>query len=943
MASIPLFKRAVIQSSIGFSALRWIYRKWTKRLRDESALQAELEIVRRESDKRQYYLSLATESIYWELDCKQDRIKWGSGYENFFKQKRDGREETSKHWESIVHPEDLERTLRSFNQSLAGTDSQWEFEYRIQSRQDEITYVLDRAFILRDGSGIPVQVFGALSNISKTVQANLAQEESEKKFRDVVENLNDVFYNHSPTRGTMLYINKMYEKIWGLTTDSLYASPKSFLDPVHPEDRHILYESFTRQMGGEATDVEYRITKPDGSVAWIRDIGIPLPGIDGPATQIVGTARDITELKKFTSALEKSQQNLERLGADLEKKQGRLLVAQEVAKIGSWDVDFVTGKVDWSLEMFRLFGRDPDTFTLNLDAVFTGIHPEDREWVRAKFMAAMTSHEPHLIHHRTIDAAGNVRHIEARFQFFFDAENNPVSAVGTCQDITNRRHLEEERERLTTAIEQSDDMIAITDREGRFLYVNGAFERITGFSRKEAIGQNHRITKGGTHSKDFYQEFWNTLNAGKTWKGIFNNRKKSGDLYPEESVVSPIRNQLGQVIGFVSIKSDATEKIAREERSNEAQKMEAIGRLAGGIAHDFNNMLTVILARSELSLTMETLTPSLSKTLNLIQNAATRSADLTKRLLTFARRQAQSPSVLHLSIGIGKLEPIIRSIVGEDIDLRITSTNDLWPIFIDTELLDQSIVNLCQNARDAIQKKPARTAGRIDIELSNTTLDGDSGVDRKDYLQILVRDDGIGMDLQTQSRAFEPFFSTKEIGSGTGLGLAMTHGIISQSMGIINIHSQPGVGTEIRILLPRYQDEASGAESGSAIVAPGNGERILLVEDEIMVLESTADMLRQLGYEVTATQCPLDALQRISESDLDIDMIITDLVMPSMNGWDLIQRVRALRPTIRYIIISGYTSGIVEEKLLIESGDHFLAKPFTSLALSAAVRRVLLG
>ncbi|MHB9098500.1 MAG: PAS domain-containing sensor histidine kinase, partial [Syntrophales bacterium] len=369
------------------------------------------------------------------------------------------------------------------------------------------------------------------------------------------------------------------------------------------------------------------------------------------------------------------------------------------------------------------------------------------------------------------------------------------------RDITARKRADAERKRLMAAIEQTGEVIVMTDAHGLIEFVNPAFERTTGYTREEAVGQNPRILKSGKQDELFYRTLWDTISGGRTWAGHMVNKRKDGSLYTEETTISPVRDSSDRIINYVAVKRDLTEHLRLTAQFQQAQKMEAVGLLAGGVAHDFNNMLSVIIGHAEIALGQVDPAHMLHANLAEIRKAAGRATDLTGQLLAFARKQIVAPKVLDLNETVAGILKMLQRLIGEDIDLSWQPVADLWPVMVDPSQIDQILVNLCVNARDAISG-----VGKLTIETGNSTIDKDYcalnvGFMLGEYVMLAVSDDGCGMDKETLSHLFEPFFTTKVIGKGTGLGLATVYGIVKQNKGFINVYSEPDQGTTFKIYL----------------------------------------------------------------------------------------------------------------------------------------------
>jgi PAS domain S-box-containing protein len=394
---------------------------------------------------------------------------------------------------------------------------------------------------------------------------------------------------------------------------------------------------------------------------------------------------------------------------------------------------------------------------------------------------------------------------------------------------------------------------------------------------------------------------------------------------------------------------DITEnKRAEEEREKlqaqliQAQKMESVGRLAGGVAHDFNNMLSAILGHAELALRRLDHASPLHADLRKIQRAAQRSADLTRQLLAFARKQTIAPKVLDLNETVEGMLKMLRRLIGEDIDVAWVPGRGLWAVKIDPAQVDQILANLLVNARDAIADK-----GKVTIETENVVLDeaycaGHRGFVPGRFVMLAVSDDGCGMDREILAHLFEPFFTTKGVGQGTGLGLATVYGIVKQNNGFINVYSEPGKGTSFKIYLPHYATKTvSVPVEGPAQAAKVGTETILLVEDEPMILELSKALLDELGYTVLTARTPGEAIHLAEEHAGQIHLLMTDVVMPEMNGWDLAKRLLSLYPDLRSLFMSGYTANVIAHRGVLEEGIHFMQKPFSINDLAAKVRDAL--
>ncbi len=521
------------------------------------------------------------------------------------------------------------------------------------------------------------------------------------------------------------------------------------------------------------------------------------------------------------------------------------------------------------------------------------------------------------------------------------AEGRPTF-VAFVVDITERKRDEAERERLRAAIDQAGESVLITDSHGTILYVNPTFERVTGFSREEAIGQNARTLQEGPGRDELHLDIYNTIGAGRNWRGRVESRRKDGSTYIEETTLSPMRDSQGNVVNYVAVMRDVTEQLHLQAQIQQAQKMESVGMLASGVAHDFNNMLGVILGYTELSMDEADPSGSLYAHLLEIRKAAEHSSEITRQLLAFARRQTIAPRVIDLNTTVEGMLKMLRRLIGEDIDLTWLPGDDLCHVKLDPAQIDQILANLCLNARDAIA-----SVGNITLETRMVTLDElycseHPGFLPDTYVQLTISDDGLGMDKETMDRIFDPFFTTKGAGQGTGLGLATVYGIVKQNHGFINVYSEPGNGTTFRIYLPRHEGAIVEAPKKFAEKLPsGNGETILIVEDELAILTLSSEILERLGYSVLPANTPGEAIALAQQHAGKIQLLMTDVVMPEMNGRDLSSRVLSLCPNLKRLFMSGYTADVIANQGVLDEGVNFIEKPFSMQDLAAKVHEVL--
>lgn len=520
------------------------------------------------------------------------------------------------------------------------------------------------------------------------------------------------------------------------------------------------------------------------------------------------------------------------------------------------------------------------------------------------------------------------------------------------RDITKRKKIEEqlmyERERYSFLVDRMPfGMVLIDnkDKKGKFLYINKEWVNIFGYPpdeipdgktwfQKAYPDENYRKTVIEMWIKDM-----KNIKLGERVPRIFNVTCKDGSAKVVNLTTVLVENDL-----LITTAYDITDYKKTEEQFLQAQKMEAVGRLAGGVAHDFNNMLTVILGHANLGMLELDSSHPLYQRFNEIKKAAERSSELTKNLLAFARKQAIDPKVLNINTAIEDMLKMLLRLIGENIDLKWLPGKDIWPTIFDPVQLTQVVINLVVNARDAIPD-----VGRITIETKNVVLDelyckNHLGFYPGEYVMLAISDNGVGMTKDVLEHIFEPFYTTKDKEKGSGLGLSTVYGIVKQNKGFINAYSEPKKGTTFKIYLPRYKGEEEVFEiKGEEVINQSKGETILIVEDEYDVLELCVSMLEELGYNVISALTPFEAINQFKAHKDEIDLLITDVIMPEMNGKELSKMLIAIKPDLKCLFMSGYTNNAIIHNGIIETGIYYLQKPFTLHELSAKVREAIEG
>ncbi|HPQ70898.1 MAG TPA: PAS domain S-box protein [bacterium] len=518
--------------------------------------------------------------------------------------------------------------------------------------------------------------------------------------------------------------------------------------------------------------------------------------------------------------------------------------------------------------------------------------------------------------------------------------NGKQRVIALARDISERKQAEEERQRFELVIKQAAEIVVITDTQGNIIYVNPAFEKTTGYSLAEAVGRNPRILKSGKMDPAEYRVLWETILSGHTWTGQLTNKKKDGSLYVEDALISPLRNEAGEIVNFVAVKRDITNELELKEQFFQSQKMEAIGQLAGGVAHDFNNLLQVILGYGELALE-ESRGRKVVNELREVMKASENAKTLVRQLLAFSRKQVLDTIDLNLGDVVNDLAKMIQRVIGENISFNIMSESGLKLIHADRGQLEQILLNLCVNARDAMPD-----GGTLTIETRNTELDEEFCLANPwarpgRYVVLSVTDTGCGMDEETQRHIFEPFFTTKKLGKGTGLGLSTVFGIIRQHNGMIHVYSEPGHGTTFRIYLPMI-DAQQIIERQHETTAPHGGfETILLADDDATVRRVAIAMLQRAGYAVIEAGDGEEAIRILNERIAEIDLALLDMVMPKIGGRHVFDHMRSNGMHIPVLFASGYSTDAFHGDFKVDQNVGLIQKPYLRDALLHKVREIL--
>lgn len=679
--------------------------------------------------------------------------------------------------------------------------------------------------------------------------------------------------------------------------------------------------------------VEYRLMRHDGQYRWILDMGQPMFDTDGVFTGYVGTCIDVTERKQL---------ELER-----EMSQTFFAMSHEMMVITGYDGYFK--RVNHAFTEVLGYTQEE----LLERPFYEFILPQDRQATVEEIQKQFDGGVTRQFENRYRCKDGTIR----VFSWSAIADKAREVRYAIARDFTDLRAAQGQLTRLGMAMEQTSQSVVITDKDARIEYVNRAFCAISGYSPEEVVGQNPRMLQSGLTPKDTYTCMWTALGRGDTWQGEFTNRRKSGALYVESVRISPVRQVDGSISHFLALKEDITERLRKEEEQRslekqlqQAQKMEIIGHLTGGIAHDFNNILASILGYAELIRMSAdtTLSPKTGAYVQEILQAGIRAKELVQQLLTFSQRRDTAVEAIHALPIVKEVIKLLQSTLPKSIRITMhvaAAYQDIPQVMISAVQLHQILMNLGVNAHHAIE-----TVGTVAFSVEPVTLEVEHYCHSchqnftGSYLMIAVQDNGAGIPEDIRLRVFDPFFTTRTVGLGSGLGLSVVHGIVHAANGHIGIHTELGKGTEMRIYLPAQ----SGAVTRYAQRTEPQTEVLLattacvmVVDDELAIVGVVTTLLENIGCEVVGLTRPTEALRMFYDKPNGFDLVITDLTMPELSGADLARTMLSIRPELPIILCSGYSAALDEAAALEIGIRRFLMKPVPAKVIIDTVKKCL--
>lgn len=757
-------------------------------------------------------------------------------------------------------------------------------------------------------------------------EARRALEDRERTLATLMGNLPGMVYRcRNDPDWTMEFVSEPARELTGYSALELIGNAAiSYGELIHPEDRGAVWDDVQSALAeGRPYRLTYRIVTRGGETRWVWEQGCGVFGRDGDVIALEGFISDITARREAEEALRRSERKLS------------LHVKRTPLGVIEWNTDLEV--IEWNPSAERIFGYTREEAVGRHVSFLAPEGAGERITRTWRALRAGEAGAQDVIENLTRDGRRII--CEWHNTSLIDEQDGVLGIASFVHDRTQSVEREEALRLTQFAVDRALDATYWAGPDGRILYANERTSRLLGYTSEEL----HAMTVldiNPTLSPESWSTQWEELK--RTGSKVFEteHRTRSGRTFPVE-VASHYLEFDGSELRCAFAR-DLTERKKLEQQLFLSQRLEAIGRLAGGVAHDFNNVLMAIMGSSELLLRDLDVEHPGRLEVDEIKNAARRAANLTRQLLAFSRRQVLEPRVLDLSDVAREIEKMLRRLIGEDIELVTVYDGELGSVEADPGQIEQVLMNLAVNARDAMPE-----GGKLTIETANVELDeeyagGHEPVKPGSYVMLAMSDTGVGMDAETRSRIFEPFFSKKEGREGTGLGLATVYGIVKQSGGYIWVYSEPGEGTTFKIYLPRVDAEAQGptqVETDGEV--RGGTENVLLVEDEEAVRALISEYLRRFGYSVREAREPAEAIELSERHGETIELLVTDVVLPGMGGRELANRLVASRPGLRVLYLSGYPDQALLHRGRLEPGLAFLQKPFTPDALARKVRQVL--
>ena len=895
----------------------------------------EAEAVLRASEQRFRTLSRAINDAVWDCDLSTNRVIWSESLTTMFGYPVAPETEGPAWWRERIHPEDRERMAAMLASAMKGKNPTWSTDYRFRRADGSYADVLSRGQVLHDDHGRPVWMMGALMDISQRKQTEEALRQSESRLKLALTAARMGVWEWDVRSNRVFWSDECLELVGLAPFEGTFLDTfDGFAQIIHPDDVGRVSQAIQQAVATHTIfQADFRIVHPDGAVRWLSDLGLTEYDEAGAPLRMVGSVIDIHQRKQSELALEHQRRRMEGI-------------------VNSAMDGIITINEEQRIEVYnpaaeRIFGYPAAEILGHSIARLFPVQDVEayQEHIRRFGQTAETA--------RAVDRLGPVRGRRSNGEEFpLEAALSHIQLDGrklytvTCRDVTERIRAEtlirDSQERFGQLAEHIREVFWITDiTKHEMLYISPAYEEIWGRTC-ESLYKSPRDWLEAIHpeDRDWLQKAIGTKQATGEYDEIYRVLRPDGALRWIHDRAFPIRDTDGKVTQVAGVAEDITERRLLQEQLLQSQKLEAIGLLAGGVAHDFNNLLTVIKGNASLMLA-----PNVSPEQNLegayeIVKAAERAASLTRQLLLFSRKQALQLTEVNLNDTVGDMIKLLQRILGEDIVLSSAYAPKLPLISADVGMIEQVLLNLAVNSRDAMPR-----GGRLLLCTELETLDARQAQQTPDaapgvYVCLTVSDNGCGIAKEHLAHIFEPFFTTKEVGKGTGLGLATVYGIVKQHHGRITVYSETNRGTTFRICFPALSGDAKqSVVKATSPESPHGHQTILVVEDEPAVRRLVASLLTQTGYTVLQAASGIEALTVWQAHASRIDLLLTDLVMPDgINGTELAERLQAERPTLRVLYTSGYSPNQSADDTRMQEGVNFLQKPYQPKKLIGMVR-----
>lgn len=936
-----LFFLGLVVILILFFILIWIY---FRNLQNNKLL--------KENERHFRTLLESTAAIPWELDLSTwlftyvgPQIESVTGFtpEEWYEE---------NFWTDHLHPVDKEPSVLFCTEATARHEDH-EFEYRFIKKDGTTMWIRDAVKVIIK-NGEPVKLLGFMFDITKNKEEEEKQNKTEQYLAEAQNVAHIGSWDFDLINNKLDWSEETY-RIFEVDPNKNKISYDKYISLVHPDDRKRLEKSYNESLENKSSyEIEHRLLLSDGRIKYVNGRGTHLYNEKGVPFRSFGSVQDITERKRTDDAIRRIASAVYSGSGDDFYKQLVINMAEmfdaDYAFIGLLDennpmlvntyVTYSKGNIvpnmSYSLidtPCFNVVGKTPCAYPNNVQQLF----PNDKLLIDM----GVDSYIGLPLHSADSQPIGLVVVLDSKPMF------NTVQMEEVLKIFAERIEAELDRKKsyqkiqqLSLAVEQSPNIIIITNAKGKIEYVNPAFTETTGYSKEDVLNKPASILNSGLMSKEFHNDLWATLKSGKTWSGEFHNKRSNDELYWEEAKISPIKNRHGEITHYLGIQSDITEKKQVEQQLRRSQKMDALGKLTGGIAHDYNNMLNVILGYTELleMVITDEEDNKASEFIKEIKTATDRGSSLTKKLLSFSRQESAEPENVDLNQLLLDLQNMLEKTLTARINLEYQLADSIWPIYLDKNDFEDAILNMCINAMHAMPD-----GGDLTLTTSNRTLVDDEakvlGLSAGEYVQLSLADTGCGIDEDALNQIFDPFFTTKG-DLGTGLGLTQVYGFIKRAKGAITIDSGLNSGTYILIYFPRKFSTVEQNDIISDDVEDLTGtENILVVDDEVAICVLSKNLLISQGYNVFVAHSGKEALEVLSNND--IALVLSDVIMPNMDGYKLSAKIREAYPHIKIQLVSGFDDDRKRTKEDEILAKRLLHKPYGANDLLSVIRKLL--